>query len=73
MTDPRLEDHAIGVELQITEMVEGIERAQVQGRLNRVGELHAQLGSLQDDLARTAESIAGEHWARAEIDLAKTA
>ena len=73
MTDPRLEDHAIGVELQITELVERIERARVQGRLDRVVELQAQVDVLQDDLARTADSIAGEHWARAEIHLPKSA
>jgi len=73
MTDPRLEDHAIGVELQITELVERIERARVQGRLDRVRELQPQLESLQDDLARTAESMAAEHWGRAEIHLPKIA
>lgn len=69
MNDPRLEDHAIGVELQITELVEKIERAQVQGRPDRVAELLPELEALQDDLARTAETIASEHWPHAEIHL----
>jgi hypothetical protein len=67
MTDPRLEDHAIGVELQITELVEKIERARVQGRHERVAELQPQLEALQDELATTAEEIADERWDHAEI------
>jgi hypothetical protein len=73
MNDPRLEDHALGVELQITELVERIERARVQGRLDRVLELQTELEALQDDLARTADSIANEHWAHAEIHWPKSA
>ena len=64
MTNPCLEDHAIGVELQITDLVERIERARVQGRFDRVAELQPQLDELHDDLARTANAIAGEHWDR---------
>ena len=67
MTDPRLEDHAIGVELQITDLVEKIERARVQGRDERVKELQPQLEALQDELATTAEAIADEHWEQAEV------
>ena len=69
MTDPRLEDHALGVELQITELVERMERARVQGRLDRVWDLQPQVEALQDELATTAERIADEHWAAAEIHL----
>ena len=67
MTDPRLEDHAIGVELQMTEIVEKIERARVQGRPERVAELQPELEALQADLAETAEKVADEHWEHAEI------
>jgi peptidoglycan hydrolase CwlO-like protein len=67
MTDPRLEDHAIGVELQINELVEQIERARVQGRTERVAELQPELEALQDELAVTAEHIVDEHWSHAEI------
>lgn len=62
MTDPRLEDHAIGVELQLTELVEKRERALVQGRLERAAELTPEIEALQADLAATAERIAGEHF-----------
>lgn len=67
MTDPHLEDHAVGVELQITELVEQIERARVQGRTERVAELTPQLEALQDELATTAEAIVDEHYEHAEI------
>ena len=69
MTDPRLEDHAIGVELQMTELVEQIERARVQGRLERVAQLQPELEALQEELAVTAEHIADEHFPHAEIHL----
>jgi hypothetical protein len=69
MTDPRLEDHAFGVELQMTELVEKIERARVQGRVDRVAELQGELEALQDDLVTTADSIASEHFEHADIHL----
>ena len=67
MNDPRLEDHAIGVELQMTELVEQIARARVQGRLDQVAKLQPELTALQDDLATTADRIANEHWEHASI------
>lgn len=67
MNDPRLEDHAIGVELQITELVEKMERARVQGRPDRVAQLQPELAALQDELAATADRIASEHWDHASI------
>jgi hypothetical protein len=72
MTDPRLEDHAIGVELQMTELAEKIERARVQGRTERVAELQPELEALQDELAETADHIVDEHWGHAEIHLPAT-
>jgi hypothetical protein len=73
MSDPRLEDHAIGVELQIGELVERLERAEVQGRLDQVPALQAEIERLQDDLARTADSIAGEHYETPDIHHPSTA
>jgi len=67
MTDPRLEDHAVGVELQLTELNEELARARVQGRTERLAALEKEIAALQDDLARTAERIAGEHWDGPEI------
>jgi hypothetical protein len=62
MSDPRLEDHAVGVELQITELVEQRERAAVQGDEGRAAELSREITGLQEELASTAEQIAGESW-----------
>lgn len=67
MADPRLEDHAVGVELQLTELTEELERARVQGRDDRMRELEREIAALQDDLAETAERIVSEHWHTAEI------
>ncbi|MDP9453354.1 MAG: hypothetical protein M3P97_08230 [Actinomycetota bacterium] len=67
MTDPRLEDHAFGVELQLTELVEKRERARVQGRHERVEELTAEIEALQADLAATAERIVSEQFPAPEI------
>ncbi|MDP8954901.1 MAG: hypothetical protein M3N37_08310, partial [Actinomycetota bacterium] len=67
MTDPRLEDHAVGVELQLTELVEKRERAMVQGRSDRAAELTVEIEALQADLAATAERIAGEHYELPDI------
>lgn len=70
MTGPRLEDHALGVELQLTDLVERIERARVQGREDLARALQPELVALQDDLARTAETLAaGGSWGHAEIHL----
>src|SRR4051794_5541569 len=61
MADPRLEDHAVGVELQLTELNEALERARVQGRTERISVIEGEISALQDDLAWTAERIVNEH------------
>ncbi|MDP9421013.1 MAG: hypothetical protein M3P53_12865 [Actinomycetota bacterium] len=68
MTDPRMEDHLVGVELQLTELVEKRERARVQGRNERVAELTREIEALQEDLAVTAERLADEHFSTPVID-----
>lgn len=67
MTDRRLEDHAFGVELQLTELVEKRERALVQGRHERARELTVEIEALQAELAATAEQIVDEHFELADI------
>jgi hypothetical protein len=62
VTDPRIEDHAVGVELQLTELVEKRERALVQGRTDRAEELTVEIEVLQTELAATAERIGNEHF-----------
>ena len=67
MADPRLEDHAVGVELQLTELNEELERARVQRRIDRMRDLEREIAALQQDLADTAEQIVGEHYRVASI------
>ncbi len=58
MTDPRLEDHVVGVELQIVELVEQRERAAVQERYDDVARIQREIDALQEEMARAAEKIA---------------
>ncbi len=67
MTDDHLEDHAIGVELQITELVEQRERALVQGDEARAALLGREINVLQEDLMETSEQIADPHYVPAEV------
>ena len=60
MTDPRLEDHLTGLELQIVELVEQRERARVQHDDAEVARLGQELDELQAEMARTAEAISNE-------------
>lgn len=60
VTDPRMEDHAVGVELQINELVEKRERALVQGRSERATLLQQEIEVLQTELAVTADKVADE-------------
>jgi hypothetical protein len=55
MNNPRLEDHAVGVELQLIEVVEQQHRAEVQGRTDDASALEREVEALQDELATTAE------------------
>ncbi len=51
-------DHAMGLELQLVEIVEQIKRAAVQERWDDLRELRAEEARLEAELARTAE-VAG--------------
>jgi hypothetical protein len=57
MMNPRLEDHLLGVELQLVELVERRERAAVQGRRADVARLQAEIDALQLELAQNAEHL----------------
>ncbi len=59
MLNPRLEDHAVGLELQLVEAVEQRERARVQGDVATVRRYQEEIDGLQFELAQTAERIAG--------------
>ncbi len=60
MIDPRIEDHIVGVELQLVELVERKQRAEVQGRYDDAGVLRAEIAQLQMELAAAAEQIEDE-------------
>lgn len=57
MTDPRLEDHVVGLELQIVELVERRERARVQNDLVEADRIQREIDALQLEMAATAEEI----------------
>ena len=52
-------DHAMGLELQLVEVVEQIKRAAVQERWDDLRQLRAEEARLEAELARTAE-VAGD-------------
>jgi len=56
--DPRLEDHAVGLELQIVELEERCQRALVQGRQEDATRLEAEADTLRGELASTADLLA---------------
>jgi hypothetical protein len=60
MMNPRLEDRAMGLELQIEELVERQKRANRQRLFAEAARLQTEIGALQADLVATAETIASE-------------
>ena len=58
MIDPSLEDHVVGLELQLVELVEQRERAIVQHRPRDAADIQREIDALQEEMARTAEAIA---------------
>ncbi len=58
MMDPRLEDHAVGLELQIVELEERRQRALVQGRVDDAARIEREEETLRTELASTADLLA---------------
>ena len=58
MIDPRLEDHALGLELQLTELVDGRDRALARGDDASAAIFSAEITALHAELVRTADLIA---------------
>ena len=56
MTDPRLEDHVVGLELQLVELVEQQARAETQYRPDEAARLEPEIAAVQQELAVTAEA-----------------
>ncbi|MGH9223967.1 MAG: hypothetical protein ACRD2W_09355 [Acidimicrobiales bacterium] len=57
MSNPRLEDHLVGLELQLVELVESKQRAVVQGREADALKLDQEIDQIQAELAETAERL----------------
>jgi hypothetical protein len=70
MSNPNLEDHLVGLELQLVELVENKQRAEVQGRVDDAVQLDREIAELQAELASTAEHISQEETVEAEPSLA---
>ena len=66
MTDPRLEDHVVGLELQLVELVEQQHRAEVQHRPEDAAKLEADITAVQQELMVTAEVLSSEESAPAD-------
>jgi hypothetical protein len=58
MMDPRLEDHVVGLELQIVELEERRKRADVQGRPDAAGACQQEIEALRAELVASAEVLA---------------
>ncbi len=52
-----VENHLVGVELQLVELVEQQKRAEVQGETALSGQLQSQIDALHRELAATAEGL----------------
>jgi phosphate uptake regulator len=57
MADTLLEDHLVGVELQVVELVEQRERAEVQGRAEEARRLQREIDVLYTEMAETAARL----------------
>ena len=70
MADILLEDHLVGIELQVVELVEQRERAEVQGRTEDAARIQREIDALYAEMARTTEQITTEHHEPAHIHAA---
>ncbi len=60
MTDPRLEDHVVGLELQLVELVEQRERALVQGEGAEASAISDEINDVQTELTEAAEAVVSD-------------
>ncbi|HEV7888406.1 MAG TPA: hypothetical protein VGO92_12670 [Acidimicrobiales bacterium] len=57
MTDPRMADHLVGLELQMIELEERRQRAQVQHDRVAMVRLEGEIDQLRQEMAVTAEHL----------------
>ena len=69
MINPREEDHLVGLELELVELVEQRERALVQRRSADAGRLEREIRKVQEEMAATAEHLVGEQAPRPQFRL----
>ena len=62
-----LEDHAVGLELQLVELVEQQERARVQHRDRDAAAFEPEITELQQELIATAECAARPAFGRPQV------
>ncbi|MGH9155990.1 MAG: hypothetical protein ACRD1K_09215 [Acidimicrobiales bacterium] len=67
MINPRDEDHLVGLELELVELVEQRERARVQRRLTDARRIEGEILQLQEEMATTAENVVGQLATRARF------
>lgn len=61
MTDPRLEDHVVGLELQLVELVERQKELQTfHGGQDEMARLEKEIAELQAELAASAELLVAD-------------
>lgn len=60
----QMEDHLVGLELELVELVEQHERATVQGQPVDAARIQRAIDLLQEEMARTAEAVARPDAAR---------
>jgi hypothetical protein len=60
MADFRAADHAMGLELQLEELLEQQKRAVVQGRTDDADRLQGEIEQLQLELAETSEFVTAD-------------
>ncbi|HUR23330.1 MAG TPA: hypothetical protein VMZ73_05600 [Acidimicrobiales bacterium] len=58
--DPHLQDHAVGLEMQIVELARQADQAAHDGWPDREAELRKELDALYSELATVAERLTGE-------------
>ena len=73
MTDPRMGDHATGLELQIEELIVRRETARREGWMDEVYDYEVQITALQLELTEMAERATDNGYRRLVIRGAETA
>lgn len=68
MIDANQQDHMLGLELELVELVEQRERARVQGRIVDARRIDHEVHRLQEEMATTAEAMAAAPAPRPRFD-----